>query len=149
MTLRIVNYLAISFAILVLTVTLAPASIWFKVNAVRVSDTYVGDPAPITADREVRRAFSGSYHVLVRGADSSMASCDASSGVFTYDVKVELLNRDMAWWAPSDPRCSNLPEGEYIMETTWTLHNLFWGLVPNKYVKSYSNLFSVKPHPEE
>lgn len=141
--------LQLSFMTLLLTAiaaALVPPSYWYEVRSVIVADAVTGTPNQVTAYREIKRPFKGSYHVIIRGVDDASAVCDAASNVFPYrPMPAVLLVKDMAWWAPSDPRCSNLPPGTYVMDTTWTIHGPFYRLSPDKSFTITSNPFMVLP----
>lgn len=142
MKLRVLNYLSLAIATIILIAALLPASFWFEPRTVMVEDG--SSPNSVITERVVHREFQGSYQVVIRSIGDNDPVCDARSGVFTYGVTSHpILSKDMLWWAPGDARCHDLMPGQYIMETTWTIHNLFWGLVPPKHISVSSNVFTV------
>ena len=120
-----------------------PASwLWYDVDYVAVQSGSA-QPLQIEFSRQVKRDFRGAYSVVVR-TDATVV-CDASGGPFTYKggsrgPKVV----DMKWWAPSDPRCVDLPaDTPLTMETCWTVLEPFWGWWPSKRLCVASDPFEV------
>ncbi len=77
------------------------------------------------------RPFLGSYSVVVRHMATNKIACEARSGRFSYKPgSARPFPLTLAWWAPSDARCAELPEGLYSMETCWTVHDRLDGFLP-------------------
>ena len=112
---------------------LTPVSYWYDVGDLVVRDATQNAPAELEYAGGAVRHFLGSYTVVAREFGSRGIVCEAQGGPFQYDpaaIRPDPLTMD--WWAPSDARCSALPVGVYTLETCWTVHRPFFGLVPNK-----------------
>ncbi len=121
------------------------ARYWFDPQTVYVADSVTGEAVVLVVDREIKRPFKGSYTATVRALNSATVICDAS-GALNYDPKSSLPDPvTLAWWAYSDARCHgpNLPAGEYVLTTTWTIKSPF-RVLPDKSVSVISNPFRIE-----
>lgn len=122
------------------------ATYWYENRSVGIANTIEGEPIILTVDRTVKRAFSGSYTVLLRHVSNGVIQCEAG-GALRYKPGTELPDPvTLAWWAWSDTRCAgpNVPPGTYTVETCWTIHNP-WAILPDKTICGVSNVFEVRP----
>jgi len=127
-----------------LMASLTPASYWYDAGTMIIPDANEYAPVIIDYDGGAKREFTGAYSVVVRNIRNQQVVCDASGGPFTYKPDaVYPAPLTLSWWAPSDARCSALPEGAYLVETCWGIRNIFWGLVPAKAICTTSNPFNV------
>lgn len=142
-----------------LPLTLLPATVaWYSPGVVLFSDTTVGTPPALSFYREIKRNSLIEYSVVVRNSDGEIV-CDSRGGPFQYKKQEgALVDWTLADWAPQDPRCANLPEGAFRVETTWrvvrplgdflppgSLEEVFGGILPPKYVTRVSPVFHVLP----
>lgn len=122
-----------------------PVAFWFDAGEVFVRADGNGRPVVIFTGG-TKRDFLGSYSVIVRDVEKHQVACDATSAAFNYTTKANYPDTPgMDWWAPGDPRCQSLPPSAYTMETCWTIHSPFFGLVPNKTICRSSNIFEIPP----
>lgn len=121
-----------------------PASTWYSTGALRIDDYRQGEVMQIAYSGGPARQFKGSYSVVIRNASSGEIVSEDRSSVFTYKTGVTRPDPiTINWWAPGDERAFNLPAGTYVMETCWTVHRVFGGLVPAKHTCTESNIFRV------
>lgn len=102
---------------------------WYRLGALSVPSPVLEQPTEIkyVGGGPVRN-FLGSYSVTIRQQPLNGVVCDARGGPFEYKVgssRPDPLRMD--WWAPSDRRCSDLPPGDYVLETCWTVEKPFAG----------------------
>ena len=120
-----------------------PASYWYNAGLLQVRDTRLGQGLVLDYDGGAVRPFLGSYSVVVRDLSQSIVGEDRS-GIFQYRADAQRPSPlTIEWWAPGDERMHALPVGAYRMETCWTVHDAFWGIVPSKTTCATSNIFSV------
>lgn len=127
-------------------VTLAAwsASFWYDVGAVRIDDSPVGHPIQVLYTGGARRDFRGAYSVILREAATGQVVDEDRSSVFQYRVGVDRPDPIfLTWWAPG--LSETIPVGSYVIETCWTVHGAFWGLVPPKTSCATSNIFRITP----
>lgn len=119
-----------------------PTSLWFQVHSVYIPDAESGDDVQMAVDREIHASFTGEYRVEVRTFSGSTIVCEAH-GKVDYSPDANLPDPlGLTWWAFSDPRCGDLPDGEFNVKTTWEVERL-WGVIPDGRVVSVSNFFTV------
>lgn len=97
---------------------------FITVDSVYVADSVEGEPVYLVVEREIFQEFRGTYTVEIRTLVGSTVICTASDTV-NYRPDAELPDPlTLAWWA-NDGDCSgrDLPPGDYVLETTWTVHN--------------------------
>lgn len=120
-----------------------PFSFWYDLGQYAIDDVASGQPVEIRYDGGAVRSFTGSYSVTVRRVPEGSVVCDASGGPLGYIPTSERpYPLTMAWWAPSDARCNDLPSGVFISETCWTVHRPFH-LPINRVGCVKSNVFEV------
>ena len=112
-----------------------PASYWFDVRSV-----YVGADLSMVVDRTIKRPFRGEWLTSVRRWEGGwvLACVARGSSYYKQDAKLP-AKLDLAWW--TDGGCSTLPQGKYMLTTTWTITGL--GLLPDKVVSVDSLPFEV------
>lgn len=121
-----------------------PASLWYNAGTVYVEDSVSGTPPSMIYRGGPVRDFKGNYKVILRDAATEKTVYESESGVFGYRTGVERGDIDLKWWAPLFEY--PLPPGTYFIETCWTVHQPFWGLVPNKNTcTDDSNIFDIFP----
>jgi hypothetical protein len=113
-----------------------PASFWFEVDQMEVTDGYPGENLVIF-DREIDRAFHGSYHVEIR--DVSREIICTGGDTLQYVPESTLPERiTLDWW--SNGGCNELPPGVYTLSTTWVIDEI---PLFNKRVTARSKPFTV------
>ena len=122
------------------------ARFWFDPRSVWVADTTQGSMAEMQVDRTIKRNFHGSYTATVRVVPGMTVVCDAVGSVSYSKDSTLPKPLTLRWWAHSDSRChgSNLPVGDYILDTCWIIEQPF-KVLPNKTVCTRSNQFRVQP----
>jgi len=135
-----------SAAVLWAVAALIPASYWYDAHDTRIDDFSEGGEFELLYSGGPVRAFIGSYAVIVRNVEKRQVVGEDRSARFPYRVGGQRpAPLPIAWWAPGDARLRALPPGSYQMETCWTVHDAFWGVVPAKTTCSESNIFRVRP----
>ena len=125
---------------------LVPAAYWYDAHDTRVDDFEAGGVFELLYSGGPVRDFIGSYAVIIRNTETRMIVGEDRSARFAYRVGGQRpAPLTIEWWAPGDARMHGLPPGSYQMETCWTVHDAFWGLVPPKTTCSESNIFRVQP----
>ena len=119
-----------------------PASFWFTVENVTVLDVETGYNIPMNVTRTIKRPFKGEYHVEVRTFSGYTIACEAHGQVDYAPSATFPEPLTLTWWGFSDPRCGNLPDGQYNIKTTWEVERL-WGWLPDANVVAFSNFFTV------
>lgn len=126
------------------TAALWPATFWYTPGTMKIDDVYVGQPIELKYEGGAVRPFLGSYSVVLRDIHTSGIVGEMGSNKFNYNpfaLRPDPLYMD--WWAPGDERISFPEEGDYVLETCWSVHARFFGLTPTKTVCLDSNIFSV------
>lgn len=124
------------------TIHFWPASYWFEVRSLHVSDTTVGDPVLMVADRDIKRNFLGTWTVSIRklGPKGQGVYCTAVNST-DYEMNSQLPDPlTLSWW--TFPHCDPLPEGKYYIRTTWTIKGN--GFFPDKQLSQVSNIFEIR-----
>ena len=120
----------------------ASPSYWFEVRSVFIPDAARGNFIPMVVDREIHLPFTGEYRVEARNIIGNTIECEAH-GKVDYRPDAELPEPlVLSWWAYSDTRCHDLPNGTYSVKTTWEVERL-WGFIPDGKVVAVSNYFTV------
>ena len=117
-----------------------PASWWFEVHDVRVSDGKAGEQITMVVGREIKRDFEGSWSVSIRQIDEAATklACVASSKTdYRTDAQLPAV-LTIGWW--TNGVCSTLPPGHYVLTTTWYIYP---PIGPTKTVRRVSNIFKV------
>lgn len=125
-----------------------PAKLWYNPERMFIADIEQGEDLVLSYEGGAVRKFIGSYAVKMRKIENGQPVCDAYGGPYGYMAGAAFPEPlTMKWWAVSDSRCygSNVPEGQYYINTCWTVHNVLRGLVPTKEVCIDSNVFTVLP----
>ena len=119
---------------------LLPASLWFTVASINVSNSTVGIPPAMVVDQTIARPFLADWTVTVmrRSQNGFYAECSAHGQTdYSPDSKLPKdLNLD--WW--TWPEKCPLREGEYYIRNLWDLRVLN-GLT--KEVRITSNIFQI------
>lgn len=126
-----------------------PAEYWYTPGYMRVLDTYEGEKIELIYAGGAQRDFLGSYSVVLRDAHTSSIVGEMGSKRFQYkteSTRPEPLYMD--WWAPADKRIIYPETGAYFLETCWTIHGAFFGVVPAKTTCITSNIFEVMERKE-
>lgn len=131
-------------------VALPLESLWFNPGTPVVADATVGNSLEIAYDRDIKRDFLGSYYIRIKQATGAgfQVVCNSPRtrpdeevgleekarsrrGPFTKDAVLP-SNIDMEWWTDGDCLGPEFEAGTYRMETCWTAHNIWYGLIPPK-----------------
>lgn len=141
--------------------TLLPASYWFEVNDIKISDAVEGKIPTMFVRRRIHAEFTAEWVVTIRKkVDNGFHVVCVNSGVSNYKPRaVYPANLDLKWWTSSDDSgnnsCANqiarFP-GDYIAVTTWritrpSLQIAGFQLInslTDKYVSNSSNIFRIK-----
>lgn len=142
-----VNYLSFVIAGVILIIAalilhLWPASWWLEVGSVRVDDSKVGEPVIMAVTRTINRDFLGHWTASLRRLERGkwVPYCSAT-GAVNYEVDSDLPDPlTLKWWTA--PFCHPLEAGKYVMRTTWRVEGA--GFLPDKRVRSVSNIFVIK-----
>ena len=143
--LLISGWIVMPFFLTYVGLALVPASYWHDKGTMFVPDEQSDQPIELRWQGGAKREFRGVYTVVVRSIDTNRVVCEARGGPITYRpdaTRPDPLTLD--WWAPSDPRCADLPLGAFVLETCWTVKAPFGGVVPDKTHCLASNPFRVK-----
>lgn len=119
------------------------AESFYEVRRVSVGNSVVGESIILDVDRTIHREFSGSFVVEVRTFPQRTAYC-VGEGSVRYHPEAELPDPiTLQWWTFND-ECTgpDLPVGDYIVVTHWTIHRDEFGL-DDTAVSIESNPFSV------
>jgi len=118
----------------------------FDVQSVSVGNSVVGERVIMGLDRTIHKPFFGSYAVEVRTFPRREVVCTGPLVVadILYSPEAQLPDPlTLSWWADS-PTCrgTDLPAGEYIIVTTWTVQNDEKDVPPQR-VTVTSNPFTI------
>ncbi len=119
-----------------------PASHWFEVRSISVSDSVVGVAPGMSVDRVIHRPFQADWIATVMrveagGGNSTL--CTARGGNDYRPTASLPANLNLDWW--TWPRKCDLPPGEYRLKTLWVLR-LPEGAT--KEVRVMSDTFKIK-----
>lgn len=128
------------WAAFMLAVSFWPASWWFSVDSVQISQAKSGQPIAMEVNRSIRRDFVATWAASVRSV-SGQVVC-SGSGTSNYRHGANLPpDLTLKWWTGG--ACDTLPPGRYYLATDWRIHAD--GVWPEKTVRADSGLFEVKP----
>lgn len=123
--------------------SLAPASLYMTVDAVRVSDAVEGESPAMLVQRTIWRDFPAHWVATVRRieADGGVVAMCAASGRADYRTTSRLpLRPSLDWWLGGAP-CPLAP-GDYVVTTRWTIDTP----TPfDKVLSVASNVFTIRP----
>ena len=118
-----------------------PASAWFEVNGVTVSNAQVGQPIIMNVSRTIHAPFHARWVATVRRIrDDGLELACSSSGENDYrtaNVLPKPLTLD--WW--THPIVCKLEPGRYRLDTLWLLDVQGY---PVKTVSAQSNIFEIE-----
>jgi hypothetical protein len=118
-----------------------PASWWFEVHELHVSDADAGEPVLLRYTRSIHRPFRADWIVSVRvvSADRAQEVCVGSaSSLYRPDAALPAV-ADLEWFTAG--ACPALAPGTYRVETHWRLRLGWpWG---ERAVTARSNVFVV------
>lgn len=101
-----------------------PASRWYELRAVRVSDAAFTAPVTMAVDRVIHRDFQGEYLATVRRASDMQPVCNGGEEVpyRTSSTLPDPLTLD--WWTyGAVPPCMTvLAPGDYILTSCISVH---------------------------
>lgn len=119
-----------------------PAWVWYT-PGVQIVSRDSGGVLTVTQERRINFFFLGAYSVIVRSANGLDPVCDGVGGPFTYlkNNGDKPASMPLSDWAGGG--CADLPPGNYIMETCWTVLRPLWGALPPKTVCVRSDVFEV------
>lgn len=121
-----------------------PASWWYSVRSVVVFDSVVGADVLMSVDRQIHRAFTAEWDVLVRRKKD-----DGSGWVIVCQARGRSNYRPdailpdpltLAWWTGG--QCPTPPAGRILVSTIWTIDA---GAGRTKAVVAESNFFTIHP----
>lgn len=115
-----------------------PASWWFEVRSVQVSN---GPYPPILAvERNIKRPFVADWVVTIRKWGGGWNVVCNASGKNAYKPDAQLPQKlTLAWW--TNGACANLEPGRYSMSTVWTIRGS--GIIPDHEVRAESNIWEL------
>lgn len=118
-----------------------PASAWFEVIGVTVSDTRAGQPVRMNVSRIIHAPFTASWVATVRRmTDNGLEFACSSFGTNDYRLESTLPEPlTLDWWT-YPVRC-DLKPGRYRLDTLWTLDLPGY---PPKTVGAQSNVFEIR-----
>lgn len=125
-------------------------SFWYrpKVEMLQVTPTNYGEPVVVYYDHVVLQDISLSYATrIIRFNDDGQSEgvCTTNSGPpseLSADLRLPQV-MDLQWWT-DDASCSRLGPGYYVMKTCWTVHDIFYGVIPPKTICLESNVFEIR-----
>lgn len=125
-------------------------ALWFDPGQPMFEDTVVGGDPVLKFNREIKRETTMRYAVFLRRDQDDDPACDAEGGPFTYLPAKSgvLVDGTLGKWAPSDPRCRQLPVGSYYGTVTWTITNPYRDLLPKALQPWLGGLMSLLPPKE-
>lgn len=121
-----------------------PASFWFHVKRVHIESAPLGKPLLMLVDREINFSTLINYQVTIhqwKGGDWRYY-CRMHSGEPQMYKAMAVYPDELTlqWW--TDGKCHPLPKGQFMVTTTWTLHDLVFFF--DKRTTVESNIFSVE-----
>lgn len=124
-----------------------PASIWYELDDVHVSDAPDFDAATVTVQRKINRPFVGAYRVYIWPADMSAPVCKGGDTLDYHAVSSKVISKSTAWWAANQiPPCSAvMPPDYYRMSTCIEIHpqSVLLSWMPPPRVCEWSNIFKI------
>lgn len=134
-----------------IALALWPAGYWHDTGFVLVRDHERGEDFRVDFSGGPRAEFVGSYQIVMRrsGTGEIPSTPDGApngrGGPFPYvpnSKKPDVIR--ISWWAGDKWRAfTKVPAGSYYVDTCWTIHRPFFGLVPDKVTCKRSNVFRV------
>lgn len=118
-----------------------PASWWFEVHELHVSDGSAGEPVLLRYTRTIHRPFRAEWLVSVRvvSADGSQEVCSGHATSLYRPDSVLPAVADLEWFTAGS--CRRLDPGTYRVETHWRLQLGWpWG---ERAVSARSNVFVI------
>ena len=126
--------------ILYTAANLWPASFWFEVKDLRVLDATRDQPITLYVNRTIHRPFQATWTATVKSiySDTTVVACSTSATNNYATNSVLPTTLTLGWW--TNGTCKTLPQGKYILETTWVIDPAF---TPAKSITVSSNIFTV------
>lgn len=120
-----------------------PVERWYVVRGVFVPDFVQGEDPFIVYDREIRQPFQATWIVEMHpvGDANDFAICTGSGSNY-YEPKETLPDSGVKLFAFYMGKKCDVPPGEYILETRWTLTPAGF---PAKTLQKSSNIFTILP----
>lgn len=117
----------------------APATMWFVVRQVAVTDFKAGDKnVPAIYDREIKKPFVGDWRAEVHDANTQETVCDGGSTRYYAPSNVlPVAGVNLTWLVGKE--CDYKP-GEYYVEINYILHPPGY---PVKTYRAVSPIFKV------
>lgn len=121
-----------------------PASWWLRVDLVQAGPAKVAQQVPMIVERTISRPFFAEWTATVRRFTPGGWSWHCGGqGQSVYREGSELPDElTLEWWTGGG--CKTLPEGRYVVETSWIIEPTV-GFLPPKRVYATSNIFEVTP----
>lgn len=96
-----------------------PASRWYVLSEVKVSDADFGDPIRVTPSRVILRDFHGRYVTTVRSVPDNHVVCSGGEAVPYRSGSALRESVDLDWWtAGAMPPCmQKMTPGQYVLTT--------------------------------
>lgn len=106
---------------------LPPASYWFEVDHLEVQSSNVGDAIVVDYDRQIKHEFEAAWRVEVWQLDAYsgkwISYCTTPETVQGYKPSATPPNPvTLEWFAYTNKRCYDLPQGTYYINADWTLN---------------------------
>lgn len=121
----------VAFVAYVALAALSAESLWFRPSVPVFADATEGEVPALTYSRAILRPADIRYSVVVRATGQAWPACESPNGPFPYlAASGPVDGKDLAWWAPNDPRCLDLPPGSYWAVTTWEVIDPLGDLLP-------------------
>lgn len=125
----VVTFLVVVLAVLFRMAT--PASLWFSVYKLEVSDARCWQDLTVDLDRVIHRDFQGSWVGKVRrkAAQGFVTHATTPLSELPYQTDSKLPEPvTLEWLLWTEPRAYQLPPGEYDGVVTWAVwpHSLIW-----------------------
>ena len=116
---------------------------WFAPERLFIEDGATDKPPLVLFERRILRDVLMEYAVTVRSAPDFAVYCEARGGPFWYRKTAQYPEEppNLEWWAPG---CGSLPPGRYIVDTSWTAGDRWWGILKARSVSVTSNVFVVR-----
>lgn len=107
-------------------------SLWFDPGIPTFLSTPQGEDPVLVYDREIKREQLIAYYGVIRDAATGETVCESRAGPFTYEKNHgPIIGKTLTWFFPNDPRCQNLPVGDYYGSVTWVVDQPLAPFLPN------------------